>query len=159
TGLVGLRPRDDDTLEVDPLAPPDWPYFALEDVWYHGWPLSIFWDRDGTRYKLGKGLHVFYHGEKIASSERLGELTGKSPDKGLAAIPWGRFVNYAVNNDGTYFPRIIASYTAPGTSTAKLIDGNYWYHVSPPNRWTCEGSPNATDWLMLDFGTRRRING
>src|SRR5262249_49328224 len=49
-GLVGLRPRDDDTIEVDPLAPPDWPYFALEDVPYHDGTLSIYWDRDGTRY-------------------------------------------------------------------------------------------------------------
>ena len=32
TGLVGLRPRDDDMIEVQPLAPDDWDYFALDDV-------------------------------------------------------------------------------------------------------------------------------
>src|SRR5262249_30740938 len=51
-----------------------------------------------------------------------------------------------------------ASYTAPGTSPAKVIDGNYWYHKSPPNRWTCEGSPNDTDWVALDFGTPRALD-
>src|SRR5262252_5827324 len=28
TGLVGLRPRDDDTIEVSPLAPDAWDWFA-----------------------------------------------------------------------------------------------------------------------------------
>src|SRR5262249_26218470 len=36
--------------------------------------------------------------------------------------------------------------------------GNYWYHVSPPNRWTCEDSPNTADWCAIDFGTQRRIH-
>src|SRR2546423_4491848 len=36
TGLVGLRPRDDDTLEVRPLAPENWAYVALDSVPYRG---------------------------------------------------------------------------------------------------------------------------
>ncbi len=32
TGLVGLKPRGDDVIEVDPLAPDNWKYFALDDV-------------------------------------------------------------------------------------------------------------------------------
>lgn len=41
TGLVGLRPRADDTLEVNPQVPDSWDYFALEDVAYHGHNVSI----------------------------------------------------------------------------------------------------------------------
>jgi hypothetical protein len=157
TGLVGLRPRDDDTIEVDPLAPADWPYFAL-DVQYHDRNVSIVWDRDGTRYGLGKGLHVLAEGKVFASSVRLGKITAKPPLRPAVFVtPLAPLVNYAVNNDGTYFPRVTASYTAPGTSTAKLIDGNYWYHTSPSNRWTCEGSPNDSDWVVIDFGTRRTL--
>jgi hypothetical protein len=37
------------------------------------------------------------------------------------------------------------------------VDGNFWYHTSPPNRWTTAGSPNAIDWTMIDFGTARHI--
>ena len=36
TGLVGLIPRDDDTLEVRPLAPQSWDYFAVDEVPYRG---------------------------------------------------------------------------------------------------------------------------
>jgi hypothetical protein len=67
-------------------------------------------------------------------------------------------VNYAVNNDGAYYPRITASYASAQASPAGAIDGNYWYHVSPPNRWTCEGSPNSKDWIAVDFGMPRKID-
>jgi hypothetical protein len=39
-----------------------------------------------------------------------------------------------------------------------LIDGNYWYHASPPNRWTFEGSPAAKDWLALELGVKRPLH-
>jgi hypothetical protein len=67
-------------------------------------------------------------------------------------------MNYAVNNDGDYYPRLDASFTAANTSLAKVNDGNYWYAKDPPNRWTTAGSPNAADWLSIDFGTSRRID-
>lgn len=66
--------------------------------------------------------------------------------------------NFAVNNDGAYYPRISASHTGEKTSASKLIDGNYWYHLHPPNRWTNEGSASGSDWLELDFGIPRRIH-
>ena len=66
-------------------------------------------------------------------------------------------VNFAVNNDGTYYPRVLASFSNPKTPPSKLIDGNYWYHRDPPNRWTCEGSPNASDSVVIEFGAKRRI--
>jgi hypothetical protein len=67
-------------------------------------------------------------------------------------------MNFAVNNDGDYFPRLTASYVAPRTSLSKLIDGNYWYHKDPPNRWTCEGSASPTDWVEIDLGMPRRVD-
>ena len=63
-----------------------------------------------------------------------------------------------MNNDGNYYPRITASHTGPNSSPAKVIDGNYWYHVHPPNRWTAEGSPHDSDWLTIDFGVKRKIH-
>jgi WD40 repeat protein len=158
TGLAGLRPRDDDILEVKPLAPAEWPYFALDGVPYKGHIVSITWDRDGTRYNRGKGLRLHVDGKVLASADQLGTLTAKLPAVPLAPQTVTTAVNFAVNNDGTHFPRVSASYSNPGTSPAKLIDGNYWYHRSPPNRWTCEGSPNASDSVVIDFGTKRRIH-
>lgn len=158
TGLVGIRPRDDDTLEVKPLAPAEWDYFAVENVPYKGQLVSVLWDRDGTRYKKGKGLRLFVDGKEIAASEKLGPLSAKLPAAKQVPPLKRAVVNFAVNNDGTYFPRVTASYSNPRTPAAKLIDGNYWYHRDPPNRWTCEGSPNATDFVTLDFGTERTVH-
>jgi hypothetical protein len=158
TGLVGLRPRADDVLEVVPLASESWDYFALDDVPYRGRRVSVVWDKTGERYKLGKGLHLLAGGKKLATSEKLGRLTAKLPAVESKPAPKKVAVNYAVNNDGRYYPRVTASYVASGTSPGKLIDGNYWYHASPPNRWTCEGSPDAKDWVLIDFGTNRTFD-
>jgi hypothetical protein len=57
TGLVGLRPRADAKIEVNPLLPPGtWDWFCLEGVPYHGKILTILWDRTGQRYHKGRGL-------------------------------------------------------------------------------------------------------
>ncbi len=158
TGLVGVRPRADDAIEVDPLAPADWPWFALDDLPYHGRRVAVLWDRDGTRYGRGAGLHLLVDGEKAATSPRLGRLEAKVPPAASVAPPRGPLaVNYAVNNDGRYYPRLSASFTAAKTSLAKVNDGNYWYHLHPPNRWTTEGSPNASDWVVVDFGMARTV--
>jgi hypothetical protein len=161
TGLVGLKPRDDATLEVHPLAPDDWDYFALDDLPYRGHRISILWDKHGSRYALGRGLHVLANGEKLASRDRLERVTVNLPAaKSDAPVeaPSSTRVNFAVNNDGAYFPRVTASFTAPETSPARLIDGNYWYHASPPNRWTCVGSEQNTDHCEIDFGVSRRLH-
>jgi hypothetical protein len=45
SGLVGLVPRADDTVVVDPLIPAGaWDWFCLDNVIYHGW-MAILWDR------------------------------------------------------------------------------------------------------------------
>jgi hypothetical protein len=37
------------------------------------------------------------------------------------------------------------------------VDGNYWYHTAPPNRWTTIGGRNARDTVTLDLGVERRF--
>jgi hypothetical protein len=158
TGLVGVEAHDDDTLTVDPLAPASWEYFALDDLPYRGHRLAIFWDKTGARYNRGAGLHILVDGKALVSAPTLTRVTAKLPAMVDEPVPATRRLNYAVNNDGDYFPRFTASFVAPKTSLAKVNDGNYWYHPSPPNRWTCEGSPNDSDWVAVDFGTPRRID-
>src|SRR5579864_1597935 len=157
TGLAGLRPRADEVIEVQPLAPDEWDYFALDGIAYHGRNVSIVWDKDGRRYGLGKGLHILADGRELASSDRMERLTAElttRPSAAERAAP----VNFAVNNDGSYFPKVTASFTNTQTPISKVIDGNYWYHIAPPNRWTCSGSPHAADWCAIDFGVPRRIH-
>jgi hypothetical protein len=156
TGLAGLRPRDDDRIEINPLAPDSWDYFALDDVPYHGHSVAIVWDRAGTRYRLGPGLHLVVDGQRLATSPKLGKLTATLPNA-KPTVPQPRLLNFAVNNALDYFPRATASFTHELTSPAYVHDGNYWYHKLPPNRWTTEDSPNHRDWLAIDFGTKRRL--
>jgi hypothetical protein len=67
-------------------------------------------------------------------------------------------MNFAVNNDGDYFPRLTASFSEPKAPLFKVNDGNYWYTPHPPNRWTTADSTNAQDWLAIDFGVPRRVD-
>lgn len=77
TGLVGLRPRSDDTLEVHPLVPEGtWSWFCLDNVLYHGRILTIVWDQTGDRYGKGPGLQVFADGKRIAGAKSLRRITG-----------------------------------------------------------------------------------
>lgn len=80
TGLVGLRPRADDTVEVNPLLPAEtWDYFCLDNVLYHGQILTIVWDKTGQKYNVGKGLTVTANGKAIAKAPTLSRVTGKLP--------------------------------------------------------------------------------
>ena len=57
TGVVGLRPRADDAVEISPLLPDGtWDWFCLDGVKYHGHMLTIIWDKDGTRYQSRPGI-------------------------------------------------------------------------------------------------------
>jgi len=78
TGLVGLRPRMDDVIEVNPLLPEEaWDYFCLDGIFYHGHEITVLYDKRGTRYDKGPGLRVFADGKEIARSDRLRRLTAR----------------------------------------------------------------------------------
>jgi len=78
TGLLGLRPRADDVVEVNPLLPPGkWDWFCLDRVPYHGRMLTIAWDRTGNKLGKGNGLRVIADGREIAHSSELTRVTGR----------------------------------------------------------------------------------
>ena len=75
TGLVGLRPRADRTLEVNPLVPDsEWDWFCLDNVRYHNHIITIIWDRHGDKYHHGKGLTLLVDGKKVGNRPDLGRL-------------------------------------------------------------------------------------
>lgn len=80
TGLVGLRPRPDDIVEVNPLVSAgEWDWFCLDGVSYHGRSLTILWDRTGEKFGKGRGLRVFANGRQIAQAPVLRRVTGRLP--------------------------------------------------------------------------------
>ena len=79
-GLIGLRPREDSTVEVSPLLPDNkWDFFALDNISYHGHILTILYDKTGTKYNQGAGLTVLADGKKIANSPTLAPIKGQLP--------------------------------------------------------------------------------
>ena len=77
TGLVGLRPRADNVVEVNPLLPAGkWDFFCLDNVLYHGRKLTIIWDKTGQKYGRGQGLSLFADGQRIAAAPALSRITG-----------------------------------------------------------------------------------
>jgi hypothetical protein len=80
TGLIGLRPRADDVLDVHPLVPEGtWDYFRLDRVRYHGRWLTVVYDRTGKRYNKGTGLQIFVDGRLHAAGAGLERLTAALP--------------------------------------------------------------------------------
>jgi hypothetical protein len=78
SGLVGLRPRADEVVEVNPLLPEGrWDWFCLDNVLYHGSIITIVWDRTGEKYGRGKGLRVLADGQEIAYRDTLRRATGR----------------------------------------------------------------------------------
>jgi hypothetical protein len=83
TGLVGLRPRLDHWVEINPLVPDGAiDYFCLDGVRYHDYNLTILYDKTGERYRKGRGLHAFIDGREIGSASGLAWMRAKLPQTG-----------------------------------------------------------------------------
>ena len=82
SGLVGLRPRMDNTLEINPLLPQGkWDWFCLDNILYHGHNLTILWDKTGDKYHLGKGLRVLVDGKEVGKADKLTKIIAQLPVK------------------------------------------------------------------------------
>ena len=80
---------------------------------FFGWILP-------SRYGKGAGLRVLADGKEIAALNTLGKITAKLPATAAPARSATR-INYAVNNDGDYFPRFAASSTDCVANTTKVL--------------------------------------
>jgi hypothetical protein len=82
SGLVGIRPRHDNKLVLNPLLPDGtWDWFCLDRVPYHGHELTVIWDRDGKRYNRGAGFQILIDGNPTARSDKLSKLEAALPPR------------------------------------------------------------------------------
>ena len=78
--LVGLKPREDNIVEVKPLVPAEkWDWFCLDNVMYHNQIITILWDKTGKKYGKGKGFRIFANGKQIYSANKLVPAQAKLP--------------------------------------------------------------------------------
>jgi len=75
TGLLGLRPSQDNLLIINPLLPAnEWSYFAIDGLPYHGHLLTLLYDPTGERYHHGKGMTLLVDGKHAVSRPNFGPL-------------------------------------------------------------------------------------
>lgn len=144
SGLIGLRPGDDDRIEIRPLLPPDqWDYFALGPLAYRGHDVAISWDRTGRRY--GKpGLHVTIDGRPAASRATLGPLSAALPERAISG----------------YTAPAVRDEIGPGMVDHVTATASFW-KADPPDAvldandadgvWDFYSSGLDTDWLQVTF--------
>jgi hypothetical protein len=75
-GAVGLTPRDDDKIELQPLAL-QWTYFLLDRLRYRGHDLTIVWDQpDGQIRYAGypEGFSLYVDGKVAFTRNQLGHV-------------------------------------------------------------------------------------
>jgi hypothetical protein len=141
TGLLGIVPRADDMLEISPIVPSNWTYFAIENAPYHGHLISVLYDQDGSRYGAGMGLSVYVDGKRVHRSQKsktaMIALSGNAASQpnvdSEAAKPIE--VNVAANPLGVgHWPKASATYTFSSDDPYKAIDGVLFYDSEPDNR-------------------------
>jgi hypothetical protein len=157
SGLCGIRPSAGDTLDIHPLVDSSISYFALDNLLYHGHELSLFYDRDGTKYGLGKGLTAFVDGKKAdlwQSNDKYKVRIGAP----IISKPIVDPTNYALNIWKKGFPTPSASVNTITDTLYKGIDGKIWYFPEVQNVWSTEGSTAKEDWYQVDFGKGQELS-
>ncbi|KAJ0381928.1 hypothetical protein COL922a_013567 [Colletotrichum nupharicola] len=153
SGFVGIRPRADDVLEVNPLADPSSiSYFRAERILYHGQEIAVQSDATGDRYGEA-GLRVEVGGQVVASSDKLERLT---VDIARSTVSVSRPFDQAIQLQADITPPIV------NTSVANydinrlhdVFDGRIWF-------WTQDTIANGLDtpegstteeWVSTEFG-------
>ncbi len=156
TGLLGIRPEGFDAVLLHPLAPKSWDWYAVDNAPYHGHNLSFSWDRDGSHYGHGAGFRVYIDGNLVGVSMRPGPELIAFPPAVPQTLPV--LVDDAANADVAPFPHAAASYTGSDGDPSRAIDGKDFFLTVPNTRWVNTGSPNAQDWLSVDFGAPRPVS-
>jgi hypothetical protein len=160
TGLVGIRPRADDMLEINPLLPDakdpqTLGWFRAQDVPYHGHRIAITWDADGSHYHRGAGLSIEVDGKEVARRETLGRLT-TSVTRMPTADPV-RPINLATQLVRGQFPKGSASTGTDPENVHDAIDGRLWFFPELPNGWSSATSPSE-QWYSIDLGKPKPLS-
>ncbi|KAF5856368.1 hypothetical protein ETB97_007470 [Aspergillus alliaceus] len=158
TGLVGIRPRADDVLEVNPLADPAViSYFRAERILYHGHEIAVQWDKDGHHYGTS-GLVVEVDGKAVSSSPTLARITTSITSKTPPTI--NRPVAVSVQLDSTSYPR--GSVSIPDADTNAIhaaIDGRVWFFPESDvaNGWDTPAGNGSELWYQISFEASTKV--
>jgi hypothetical protein len=164
SGLIGVRARSDEMLEIAPLLPievlskqRDIRYYALQSLRIHGHDVGIYYDATGEHYGIGAGLSVYVDGQRRygpgESTRILLPLPAKREDQETQ-----RRIDYAVNVGVAQGPSATASSLGePPSAISQAIDGRMWFFSSNPNGWSPDTDGARTSWYSVDFKQPRTL--
>ena len=72
--LIGIKPNIDNSIEINPLIPVDWEWFAAENIHFQGKEIDLIWDKTGNQYDLGKGLLLFVDKKLVMQKDRIQKI-------------------------------------------------------------------------------------
>ena len=155
SGFVGIRPRADDVLEVNPLADQDSvSFFRAERILYHGHEVAVQWDASGQQYGAA-GLTIEINGEIVASAPDLTRLTVNVTRKEPPAIkrPIAKSIQFQYDSE---WPRGNVSVAdADPKSIHAAIDGRVWFFPESDiaNGWDTPVGNGSELWYRVEFGS------
>jgi hypothetical protein len=97
------------------------------------------------------GIRAVLHHQPAATSG-LTELEAWSADAVPLSPATQPVANLAWNPGDRAYPKVSASYTSATDRVEQAVDGRLSFTRYSRNRWTAYQSPNATDWIEVDFG-------
>lgn len=174
TNLLGIVPSLSDTLQVMPLVPSNWSYFAVENLPYHGSLLSMLWDEDGSHYtnvSHSAGLSIYANGLMIHNQTELSAFNVTLPQSTHTSIAQlantTKYVNILSNpnyyvaqlgfpfaNSSNGFP-VAGNNLGPVDLPYKANDGLLFYDDPPDNYWSNNQSRTPADWLNFTLPRAR----
>ena len=72
--LLGIKPNIDKSIEINPLIPEDWEWFAAENIYFQGKEISLIWDKTGKYYNLGQGLMLFIDKKLAIKKDKIQKI-------------------------------------------------------------------------------------
>ncbi|OJJ85560.1 uncharacterized protein ASPGLDRAFT_45544 [Aspergillus glaucus CBS 516.65] len=154
SGFVGIRPRADDVLEVNPLADGDSvSFFRAENILYHGHDIAVQWDASGEQYGAA-GLIVEIDGETAASAPDLTRLTVNITRNGPPAIQRPIAKSIQLQSDSEWPQGSVSVADADPDSVHAAIDGRVWFFPESDiaNGWDTPVGNGSELWYQIEFG-------
>jgi hypothetical protein len=106
---------------------------------------------------------VFTSRLRVSFTHQPGAASGLTELEAWASVPLRQSeprasaLDLAYNPTGSGFPHASASFTAPSERVESVDDMRIAFSRYSSNHWTARGSPNASDWVEIDFGSPRAV--
>ncbi|GIF23773.1 hypothetical protein BJ973_004384 [Actinoplanes tereljensis] len=185
---MGLRPRDDAKVELDPIDI-GWDHFTANNIRYRDKDLTVVWDAPGgTKYygaDVPEGYSVYLDGQLAFTANKLGKLVYDPATGTVEAAPGVTLLTHAQNEiqapQDVRFPADARIVDVMAKAGAEIVTGKpdvaqgkaATASFSASGRgpagavdgttvnepfWGTVGSPNASDSIDIDLGGSKKID-